>query len=385
MFTPKILKPLYLITGIFLLSPLSATELTNMEKEIFEQPDSIARLPQIFYSKNHSSFPIELNEIQRIEIIGCGTSYHAGLMSKPWFEKYARIPVTVSIASEFTKQLLLHSPKTTVMIFISQSGETSDTLKALKFATEEKYSSISIVNNAKSSIAKKSTLFFCTFAGKEHAIAATKSFTTQLSVLAHLAAGIGAKKGLMSKFAQSSLSYLKEQLSEDMTSILGLKSDCKDLGIMLSKKTGMFCLGSGSGLGLAKEAALKFKETSYFQAEALPLGELKHGPLAMLDKNSAVMIIGTDSITNKELETALTEIRKREASVILLTDKDRDFGTEFDELFKEVSKISLPSSFEDFSLISWALPIQLMALYRSQALGIDTDNPRDLVKSVINN
>jgi glucosamine--fructose-6-phosphate aminotransferase (isomerizing) len=375
----RMLSTLFLAMTIAV-SPVNAT---HMAAEINEQPQVSMDTAGVFYDEKDTfslpQLPIEPAQIKRIEVVACGTSYHAGLVAKKWFQSYAKVPVQVSIASEFSKAPLLEDPLSTLLIFISQSGTTTHTLEALTYAKAGGYKSISIVNSEGSPIGNASERAFITRAGKEVSVAATKSFTTQLTVLAHLAVGLGLeKKAIPQGQAEKSLAYLKTGLAKDMEGILSESARYEKLGKLLAAKKNMFCLGSGSGYGMAREAALKLKETSYFITEALPEGELKHGPLAMLDENSVVMIVGTNDMTDKQLLASLSEIQKRKADVILLANLERQLSIE-----SLVHRVPLSSAHPDFSVISWALPIQQIALARSLALGLNPDQPRDLVKAVV--
>lgn len=378
------LVALSLAMGVAFISPLSASA-TFMEKEINEQPQVVRDTAKVFYTDDGydkpPALPIAPSEIRRIELVACGTSYHASLVSQSWFENYAHIPVTVSIASEFTKRLLLDDPTSTLLIFLSQSGTTTHTLDALRYAKDKGYKSISIVNNEGSPIALAADLSYCTLAGKETSVAATKSFTTQLSGLAHLATWMGYERKTMDQDASDrAFSYLKDQLAEEMRNVLSRSEWHEQLGAMLAGKANIFCLGSGMGYGMAREAALKLKETSYFKAEAVPLGELKHGPLAMLDEHSAVLIVATRETSVKELQAAYEEIQKRKSDVIVLASNAFHRAV---NLPSGVYKVAVPEDIPDFAVIAWAIPIQQIALARSLACGLNPDQPRDLVKAVV--
>jgi glutamine---fructose-6-phosphate transaminase (isomerizing) len=370
-----------LLAGAFAF--VSPAQATYMAKEIDEQPQVVMDTSRIFNEDGHvfrlPQLPIEAAQIKRVEIVACGTSYHAGLVAKRWFQNYAKVPTQVSIASEFSKEPLLEDPLSTLLIFISQSGTTSHTLEAETYAKAGGFKSIAIINSEDSPIGNASNLALITRAGKEFSVAATKSYTTQLAVLAHLAVGLGfEKKTIAQEQAEIALEYLKTGLAKDMQAILSETARYEQLGKLLVDKENLFCLGSGSGLGMAREAALKLKETSYFITEALPEGELKHGPLAMLDEDSAVMIMGTHDITDKQLRTCLTEIQKSKATVILFADLERLRSMEF-----PIHQVVVPVTHPDFSVITWALPLQKIALERSLALGLNPDQPRNLVKAVV--
>lgn len=387
------LVALCLAAGVALIAPLNASK-TFMETEINEQPRAVAETTRIFhnYDGYHAfpKLPIAPKDIKRIGIVACGTSYHAGLISQSWFEKYAQLPVNVSIASEFTKRRLLEDATSTLVIYLSQSGTTTHTLDAMKYAN--KYKSISIVNNEGSPIALDADLSICTRAGKETSVAATKSFTTQLVVLAHLALALGLERSDKIHKVNKALRYMnvlmpveiddffKSPLFKDMELALKKNQECQRIGQMLATKTNVFCLGSGTGYGMAREAALKLKETSYFKAEALPLGELKHGPLAMLDEKSAVLIVATHETSTKELQAAYEEIRKRKSVVILLDSSQRLVNTDKQS---EIYSVLCPFSDKNFSVISWAPILQQIALACSLAQGLNPDQPRDLVKAVV--
>jgi len=358
----------------------------HMKLEIEEEPAVIQKtLETMTRLQQSSDLPSLFQKVQKIHIVACGTSFHAGKVSEKWFEEYGKISVTTSVASEFVNKLLFDPVASTLMIFISQSGETKDTLEALRYVKGKGYRTLAIVNSESSTLAKAAKDHIFTPAGKEQAIAATKSFMAQLVVLAQLS--LWSFKGQPEELNRLTISL--NHVSKDVEQRLKLAETLKQEGAFLAQKSHLFCLGMGIGYGLALEAALKNKETSYFHAEALPLKELRHGPLAMLeDKHSAVLILIAGDVSSDDMATALESIAKRKAPVFIIGDEWICKAYEGELIHtipmpsKNFTNCGVGGYFEE---ISMATVIQLLAYYRGVALGLDVDHPRDLVKAVTNN
>lgn len=353
-----------------------------MQKEIFEQADIFqetleGRLSQdkilieSFGPKAHALF----NQVESVQIVGCGTSFHAGLVAKHWIENLVNIPCQVDIASEFRYRKIL-VPANTLFVTISQSGETADTLAALRKAKTLSYlTTLTVCNASESSLVRESELIFITRAGTEIGVAATKTFTAQLTSLLILALGL-AQSNLEKK---SRLDYLKQlrKLPELATEILK-KTDphIKKLAKLFADKEHTLFLGRGTHYPIALEGALKLKEISYIHAEAYPAGELKHGPLALVDKNMPVIAISPSDELADKLRSNLEEVLAREGQLILFADKLSGMKGDV------VTWIPMPKIDPLIAPILYTIPLQLLAYYVAVIKGTDVDHPRNLAKSV---
>ena len=351
-----------------------------MVKEIYEQPQALSetishRIEGDSVKLEGSFSKEELKEIREIKIIGCGTAYHAGLSGRTALTKLAKIPATVEIASEFNYS----NPKIdehTLAIFISQSGETSDVLTALALAKEKNAKILVITNVVGSSISRAADHVLYTWAGPEISVASTKAYTTQLALLYILAIDFARKldridcneeKRLCSELLKIS-KKVEDWLKED-------KYDWNELGNMFSKSSA-FYLGRNEDYNSSREGALKLKELSYVHAEAIPAGELKHGPISLVEKGFPVVAISTEKKLEEKIISNIKEVKARGASVIVITDSDS-------KNFEEVSKvIKIPTTEELFIPILVAVPLQLLAYHAAALKGRDVDRPRNLAKSV---
>lgn len=351
-----------------------------MVKEIHEQPQALSetishRIEGDSVKLEGSFSKEELKEIREIKIIGCGTAYHAGLSGRTALTKLAKIPATVEIASEFNYS----NPKIdehTLAIFISQSGETSDVLTALALAKEKNAKILVITNVVGSSISRAADHVLYTWAGPEISVASTKAYTTQLALLYILAIDFARKldridcneeKRLCSELLKIS-KKVEDWLKED-------KYDWNELGNMFSKSSA-FYLGRNEDYNSSREGALKLKELSYVHAEAIPAGELKHGPISLVEKGFPVVAISTEKKLEEKIISNIKEVKARGASVIVITDSDS-------KNFEEVSKvIKIPTTEELFIPILVAVPLQLLAYHAAALKGRDVDRPRNLAKSV---
>ncbi len=353
-----------------------------MQKEIFEQPviigDSLSRfLDPINKKINILDTKIKWKDLNKVELIACGTSYYACQVATYWFEKYLKISANAYLASEFRYKTYIKS-KGTLSIFISQSGETADTLAALKFAKENKSKIFSIVNNSESSIARESDHFITIAAGPEIGVASTKAFTSQLSVLACLCLVGGRERGTIKVEQEKSLTENLLEIPSNMSSIFNLTTQIKNISKLIVKAKSVLFLGRGPLFPIALEGALKLKEISYIHAEGYASGEMKHGPIALVDDKVPVVVIAPkDSLFKKNISN-MQEILARGGKVILITDKKGD--KEVDD--KNLKRIVV-NNFQEFVLpIIFSLPVQLLAYYVAVLKGTDVDQPRNLAKSV---
>ncbi|CAL4326096.1 glutamine--fructose-6-phosphate transaminase (isomerizing) [Buchnera aphidicola] len=352
-----------------------------MEKEIYEQPISIRNTLKHYLKENNSIYFPELESKEKnifyhaehIQIVACGTSYNAALVSKYWFESLANIPCDVEIASEFSSRKLAVRKKS-FLITLSQSGETADTLSALRYAKKLGYlGNLTICNMEGSSLVKESDFHILTQAGIEIGVASTKSFTTQLTVLLMLVAKIAdfKKKYFISKKIIHSLSTLPSQIEK----ILKKNELIKTIANKLSNKKNILFLGRGEYYPIAIEGALKIKEIAYIHAEAYPAGELKHGPLALIDENMTVIIIAPKNLLLEKIQNNIKEICLRGGLIYVFSDQDFDCED-------NVHIIKLPKVQELIAPIFYIIPLQLLAYYIALSKGKNIDQPRHLAKSV---
>ena len=353
-----------------------------MLKEIYEQPTVIGETLNGFFDPANQDitlpdFGLDLKTISRVTIIACGTSYFAGLVAKFWIEKYAKLPVEVDIASEFRYR---ESPmsKSGLALFISQSGETADTLGALSYAREQKQYILSIVNVRESTMARASDSILVTKAGPEIGVASTKAFTCQLVTLAAFAIYLSkARKKICSKDVHN-LSKAISEVPSKALEVLNHDEHIKKMAHDLSKVKDLLYIGRGTEYPIALEGALKLKEISYIHAEGYAAGELKHGPIALIDESVPVVVVAPSGPLFSKTISNMQEIIARGGKVILLTDED---GAKYaDE--KVWKTIELPKVDSFVCPILYAIPIQLIAYHVAVAKGTDVDQPRNLAKSV---
>ncbi len=342
-----------------------------MQKEIFEQPGCFDKTMAMPLPNGLSNF---LPQIKRIKLIACGTSFHAGCTAAYWFEQWARIPADAEVASEFRYRNPVIEPDC-LFIFISQSGETADTLAALRQVKSLGAKTLGICNVSTSSLVREADMVLLTQAGIEIGVASTKAFTTQL---------IGLYR-LVLEFCKNpeQVQVLKQaltQVPELMRSILNLDNLISELAAQLVHKDHCLFLGRGVNYPLALEGALKLKEISYIHAEAYPAGELKHGPLALIDKDMPVVAIAPNDGLLEKLKSNLQEVSARGGQLIVLTEKS--LATDFIGLMLHASFIQLPKVPESIQPIIYAIPLQLLAYHVACHKGTDVDQPRNLAKSV---
>lgn len=354
-----------------------------MLKEIFEQPNAIQETLESRISQNkvlEAAFGDKataiFDKVKRVQIVACGTSYHAGMIARYWFEELAGIPCRVEIASEIRyRQNIVEDG--TLFVTISQSGETADTLAALKQAKETNYlASLAICNVPESSLVRESDLVFLTRAGVEIGVASTKAFTTQLTALLMLMIVLGRRHKLTSDCEKSLVKQL-HKLPKICQDILNLDQDIKILSEDFADKNHALFLGRGTQFPVALEGALKLKEISYIHAEAYPAGELKHGPLALVDKNMPVIVVAPNDELFEKLKSNLYEVRARGGELYVFADKTAKL-TNGDN----VHITEMPAIDKCIAPIVYTIPLQLLAYHVAVLKGTDVDQPRNLAKSV---
>jgi len=352
-----------------------------MQKEIFEQPRAIADTlegvegitPKLFGEHADSIF----QKIDSVLILACGTSYYAGLTAKYWLESIARIPVSVEIASEYRYRDSVPNPNT-LIVTISQSGETADTLAALKHAREQgMVHTLTICNVATSAMVRECALAYITRAGVEVGVASTKAFTTQLAALFLLTLTLAKVKGKLS--AEQEVAYLREMrhLPVAISAALALEPQIIAWAEAFSRKENALFLGRGVHYPIALEGALKLKEISYIHAEAYPAGELKHGPLALVTEEMPVVTIAPNDDLLEKLKSNMQEVRARGGQLYVFADADSRMMPS-----EGVHVIRLPEHYGDLSPILHVVPLQLLAYHTALVRGTDVDKPRNLAKSV---
>ena len=354
-----------------------------MLKEIFEQPTAIAntlegRLDKGLIAEDafgHAASNI-FDTVDAIQIVACGTSYHAGLVAKYWAEDIAHIPCQVEVASEFRYREIF-VPENTLFVTISQSGETADTLAALKKAKESGFvSTLTICNVAESSMTRESELVFLTRAGAEIGVASTKAFTTQLVSLLLLILTLARRHGMEPEIEKEIITQL-EGLPEKINSVLELNEQIRDLANQFASKNHALYLGRGTMLPVAMEGALKLKEISYIHAEAYPAGELKHGPLALVDGEMPVIAVAPNNALLEKLKSNLHEVRARGGKLYVITDTSTGIDSDVDIELLKISPVN-----EYMSPIVYTVPLQLLSYHIAVLKGADVDQPRNLAKSV---
>lgn len=354
-----------------------------MAKEIAEQPEVVGHTlaRYIDLTKNRMALPdspVDLSSINRLTMTACGTAFLAGMTAKYWCERFARIPVDIDVASEFRYREIPLSPGG-MSVFISQSGETADTLASLRYCKDGAQTITSIVNVPESSIARDSDMLLPTLAGPEVSVASTKAFTCQLAVLACLSIGLGRAKGVLTEDDEDRLVSALVEAPRLMNDVMGLgpqiEAICRE--VLLHASHALF-LGRGTNYPLAMEGALKLKEISYIHAEGYAAGELKHGPIALVDKDMPVIVIAPFDRVFEKTVSNMEEVAARGGKIILITDQK---GA--DAISSEaVSKIIMPDMPATITPLVYAVPLQLMAYHTAVMRGTDVDQPRNLAKSV---
>ncbi|MGX9177743.1 glutamine--fructose-6-phosphate transaminase (isomerizing) [Mesorhizobium sp.] len=353
-----------------------------MEKEIHEQPEVISHTLAHYVDfvggvSKPLDLPFDFAKIDRLAISACGTAYLAGLISKYWFERYARLPVDIDVASEFRYREMPLS-KTDAAFFISQSGETADTLASLRYCRKAGMKIGAVVNVRESTMARESDVILPTLAGPEIGVASTKAFTCQLSVLASLAVRAGVARGTISREQETTLVRQLSEAPRYANQVLKLDGQIEKVARDLAHYKNVLYLGRDTNFPLAMEGALKLKEISYIHAEGYAAGELKHGPIALIDENMPVIVIAPHDRIFEKTVSNMQEVAARGGKIILITDsKGAAHAT-----VKTMETIVLPDVPEIISPIIYALPIQMLAYFTAVFMGTDVDQPRNLAKSV---
>jgi glucosamine--fructose-6-phosphate aminotransferase (isomerizing) len=321
--------------------------------------------------------PFDWSKIKRLSISACGTAYYAGLVAKYWFERFAKLPVEIDIASEFRyRDPPLEAGD--LAIFISQSGETADTLATLRYAREQKQHVLSVVNVPTSTIARDSDVVMPTLAGPEIGVASTKAFTCQLAVLACLAIAAGRARGELSDADEQKLVHALIETPRLMAQALALEPQIEKLALDLSRARDVLYLGRGTSFPIALEGALKLKEISYIHAEGYAAGELKHGPIALIDETMPVIVIAPHDRVFDKTVSNMQEVAARGAKIVLVTDPKGAAEATVESL----DTLTLPDMPATVTPLVYAVPVQLMAYHAAAAIGTDVDQPRNLAKSV---
>jgi glucosamine--fructose-6-phosphate aminotransferase (isomerizing) len=355
-----------------------------MLKEIYEQAEAVARTLNGRIADGHvldASFgPLAIDALGRtkgVHIVACGTSFHAGLVARYWIESLCKLPCTVEIASEYRYRSPV-VPENTLFVTISQSGETADTLAALRAAKEAGYiSTLTICNVPESSMVRESDLTMMTHAGPEIGVASTKAFTTQLTALALLTVSLARRNGLEERQERALVAQLGE-LPRLINDVLALDPSIEALAEHFADKHHALFLGRGVQNPVAMEGALKLKEISYIHAEAYAAGELKHGPLALVDEDMPVVTVAPDDELLEKLKSNLQEVRARGGELYVFADPRVQFGDRVG-----IHTMRMPALIQDFQApILYTIPLQLLAYHVAVLKGTDVDQPRNLAKSV---
>lgn len=353
-----------------------------MLKEIFEQPTTLEKTLRQYVGEQGIAIPqldMDWSRVPRLQIVACGTAYYAGMVAKYWFEKYARLSVDVDIASEFRYRNPCLTPGG-VSLVISQSGETIDTLKALTLAKESQQQTIALVNVPESSIARQADHILYTQAGPEIGVASTKAFTAQLMVLACLALHVAKQRQAMDDSQLAEFIEALQGLSQEVTKVLEHDEWVQDIAENLKRSRDTLFLGRGTGYPIALEGALKLKELSYIHAEAYPSGELKHGPIALIDEDMPVLVIAPNDDWMVKTLSSVQEVVARGGQVTCFTDAQGKDLIESEHI--DCKTIEMPAIHPFTAPILYTIPLQLVSYYTALVRGTDVDQPRNLAKSV---
>ncbi|WP_287980215.1 glutamine--fructose-6-phosphate transaminase (isomerizing) [Sphingomonas sp.] len=353
-----------------------------MLKEIYEQPIVVAQTLRSYLQRMEErvTLPIpdfDLSAVKRVTIVACGTSFYAGMVAKYWFEQFARVPVDLDVASEFRYRAPVME-QGGLMIVISQSGETADTLAALRHAKSEGQKIAAVVNVPTSSMAREADLLLPTHAGPEIGVASTKAFTCQLAVLAALAANLAQAKGQLKPGEEKLIVRHLGEAPASLNAALAYDESIQDMAGVVASARDVLYLGRGTDYPLALEGALKLKEISYIHAEGYAAGEMKHGPIALIDENVPVIVIAPSGPLFEKTVSNMQEVQARGGKVILISDYDgiQAAGEGC------VATITMPKVHPLIAPLVYAVPVQLLAYHVAVAKGTDVDQPRNLAKSV---
>lgn len=353
-----------------------------MEKEIYEQPEVMSHTLAHFldFAKGEAratQTPIDFAAIDRLALSACGTAYYAGLIGKYWMERIARLPVDIDVASEFRyREMPLN--KESAALFISQSGETADTLASLRYCRQAGLPIGAIVNVTESTIARESDGIYPTLAGPEIGVASTKAFTCQLSVLASLAIAAGRQRGTLDRGEERDLVDALAEVPRLVSQALKFEEQIEHVARELSKVRHVLYLGRDTNYPMALEGALKLKEISYIHAEGYAAGELKHGPIALIDEDMPVIVIAPHDRIFEKTVSNMQEVAARGGRIILITDEKGAQAATVDTM----DRIVLPDMNPFVAPLVYAIPVQMLAYHTAVIMGTDVDQPRNLAKSV---
>ena len=355
-----------------------------MQKEIYEQPTALINTME--GRINHENVIVDsigngakgiLEKVEHIQIVACGTSYNAGIVASYWFESLAGVSCDVEIASEFRYRKFVTRPNS-LLITLSQSGETADTLAALRLAKEKGYmAALTICNVAGSSLVRESDLAFMTRAGVEVGVASTKAFTTQLAALLMLVTALGKVKGHISVEKEREIIKAMQSLPAEIEKALAFDREIEALAEDFAEKHHALFLGRGAFYPIAVEASLKLKEISYIHAEAYAAGELKHGPLALIDADMPVIVVAPNNELLEKVKSNIEEVRARGGQLYVFADKEAGFTPS-----EGMKIITMPKVNDIVAPIFYTIPMQLLSYYVALIKGTDVDQPRNLAKSV---
>jgi glutamine---fructose-6-phosphate transaminase (isomerizing) len=353
-----------------------------MQKEIFEQPIVVAQTLQSYVRpfEGEVALPtgdLDLSAIGRVTIVACGTSFYAGMVAKYWIERFARVPVDIDVASEFRYRQPVLEPGG-LALFISQSGETADTLAALRHARSEQQRIAVVVNVPTSSMAREADLLLPTHAGPEIGVASTKAFTCQLAVLAALSANLARAKGRLTREEEQDIVAHLQEAPAALNAALGHDDDIAAMAHLIAPARDVLYLGRGPDYPLALEGALKLKEISYIHAEGYAAGEMKHGPIALIDEAVPVIVLAPSGPLFEKTVSNMQEVRARGGKIVLISDsrglEEAGEGC--------IATIEMPEVHPLIAPLVYAVPVQLLAYHVAVAKGTDVDQPRNLAKSV---
>ena len=353
-----------------------------MQKEIFEQPIVVAQTLQSYVRPFEGEVvlptgALDLSTIGRVTIVACGTSFYAGMVAKYWIEQFARVPVDIDVASEFRYRQPVLEPGG-LALFISQSGETADTLAALRHARNEKQRIAVVVNVPTSSMAREADLLLPTHAGPEIGVASTKAFTCQLAVLAALSANLARAKGRLNPEEEQDIVAHLQEAPAALNAALGHDDDIAAMAHLIAPARDVLYLGRGPDYPLALEGALKLKEISYIHAEGYAAGEMKHGPIALIDEAVPVIVLAPSGPLFEKTVSNMQEVRARGGKIVLISDakglEEAGEGC--------IATIEMPEVHPLIAPLVYAVPVQLLAYHVAVAKGTDVDQPRNLAKSV---
>ncbi len=353
-----------------------------MLKEIYEQPTVIGETLNVYYNPTTAritlpELPFDLAKVEELTIVACGTSYYSGLVARYWLEQLARLPVHIDVASEFRyREPVLKKGGLTIVI--SQSGETADTLAALRYAKQAGQHTLAIVNVPESSMSHEAELTLYTHAGPEIGVASTKAFTTQLTVLACLAIAFAEARGTVDAAEMARLTHALAEVPSRVAEVLHHDDEIEKLASTLQHARDMLYIGRGTSFAVAHEAALKMKEISYIHAEAYAAGEMKHGPIALIDESVPVIALAPHDALFDKTASNVQEAAARGGNIIAFSDKKGIAA--LGDVVKQ--SVTLPAVHPFVTPILYAVPAQLLAYHVAVLKGTDVDQPRNLAKSV---